>query len=312
MEAQIFTVPQSLIQKTKLKPLLRSEPESQKTMAAVEAVAAALSFSCFPSSSSKLLLYAKPTTPSSLAVNISKSAPWLSRNISISPLIGTQKKPGFLICSTLQEAGLEAETDKTQKANVGKKLFVLNLPWSYTVADIKHLFGRCGNVTDVEIIKQKDGRNKNFAFVTMASGEEAQAAVDKLDSNEVSGRIVKVELARRFKKPAPPSPQPIVPSRETHHKLYVSNLAWKVRSNHLRDFFSAFNPVSARVIVGQSSGYGFVSFATNEEAEAALSTLNEKELMDRPIRLKFSERKEDSGGEKKEEKEEADGQNEES
>ncbi|KAK8703186.1 hypothetical protein V6N13_021512 [Hibiscus sabdariffa] len=251
-------------------------------MAAVEAVAAALSFSCYPSSSSssKFPLRTKPATLSSLTPNISKSTPLLSRNISISPLISSQKKLGFLLCSTLQEVGLEAETDKTQKPNARRKLFVLNLPWSYTVADIKDLFGRCGNVTDVEIIKQKDGRNRNFAFVTMASGEEAQAAVDKLDSNEVSGRIIRVEFAKRLKKPSPPSsqPKPIIPSRET----------------------------------GQSAGYGFVSFATKDEAEAALSTLNEKELMDRPIRLKFSERKDDeSMGEKKEEKE-PDGQNEES
>lgn len=34
-----------------------------------------------------------------------------------------------------------------------------------------------------QIIKQKDGRSRNFAFVTMASGEEAQAAIDKLDSH---------------------------------------------------------------------------------------------------------------------------------
>ncbi|KAE8699907.1 senescence-associated family protein [Hibiscus syriacus] len=289
-------------------------------MAAVEAVAA-LSFSCFPSSSSssssKFLLFAKPTTLSSLTFSIPKPTPLLSRNISISPLIGTQKKKGCLHCSTLQEVGLEAETDKSQEGNARRKLFVLNLPWSYTVADIKDLFGRCGNVKDVEIIKQKDGRNRNFAFVTMASGEEAQAAVDKLDSNEVSGRIIRVEFARRFKRPAPPSPQPTVPARETRHKLFVSNLAWKVRSSHLREFFSPFNLVSARVVfatpTGQSSGFGFVSFATKEEADAALSTLNEKELMDRPIRLKFSERKDDeSGGETKEEKEEADGQNEES
>lgn len=97
---------------------------------------------------------------------------------------------------------------------------------------------------------------------------------------EVSGRIIRVEFAKRLKRPAPPSSQPIVPSRETRHKLYVSNLAWKVRSSHLREFFSAFNPVSARVIFstpsGQSAGYGFVSFSTREEAEAAISTLNEK------------------------------------
>ncbi|XVF51994.1 hypothetical protein PTKIN_Ptkin04bG0229500 [Pterospermum kingtungense] len=286
-------------------------------MAAIEAVAA-LSFSSYPSSSS-FLLCPKPIRLSYLSSHVSKSVPVLSHNFSISPLIiSTQKKLGFILCSTVQEeVAVEAETtEKPQKVNVKRKLFVLNLPWSFTVDDIKDLFGQCGKVKDVEIIKHKDGKNRNFAFVTMANGEEAQAAVDTLDSHEVSGRIIRVEFARRLNRPSPRSSEPFVPSRETRHKLYVSNLAWKVRSTHLREFFSAFNPVSARVIFanpsGQSAGYGFVSFATKEDAEAAISTLNGKELMDRPLLLKFSERKNDeSGGEKKEEKEPDDGQTEE-
>lgn len=93
------------------------------------------------------------------------------------------------------------------------------------------------------------------------------------------GRIIKVEFAKRFKKPSPPPPGP--PPGETRHKLYVSNLAWKVRSNDLREFFAAnFSPISARVVFdtpsGRSGGYGFVSFATREEAEAAISDLNGK------------------------------------
>ncbi|XVF13640.1 hypothetical protein REPUB_Repub08aG0225100 [Reevesia pubescens] len=277
-------------------------------MAAVEAVAA-LCFPRYPSSASsisKSLLCLKPTRISSLTSPISKFTPVLSHNFSISPLIRTPEKLGFILCSSVQEVAVEDETEKTKKENVKRKLFVLNLPWAFTVADIKDLFGQCGNVKDVEIIKQKDGRSRNFAFVKMASGEEAQAAVDKLDSYEVSGRIIRVEFARRLKRPSPPSPQPIVPSRETRHKLFVFNLAWKVRSSHLREFFSAFNPVSTRVVFsnssGQSAGYGFVSFATKEEAEAAISTLNGKELMDRPLHLKFSQKNE-SGDEKKEENE---------
>ncbi|KAI9086756.1 hypothetical protein K1719_031350 [Acacia pycnantha] len=60
---------------------------------------------------------------------------------------------------------------------------MFNLPWSLSTVDIKNLFGQCGTVTDVEIIKTKDGKSREFAFVTMASGEEAQAAIDKLDSH---------------------------------------------------------------------------------------------------------------------------------
>lgn len=97
---------------------------------------------------------------------------------------------------------------------------------------------------------------------------------------EVSGRILKVQFAKRLKKPRPASA--VSPAQgETRHQLYVSNLAWKVRSNHLRDFFSSeSNPVSAKVVfdspTGKSAGYGFVSFTTKEEAESAISTFDGK------------------------------------
>ncbi|GMJ16064.1 hypothetical protein HRI_005275600 [Hibiscus trionum] len=256
-------------------------------MAAIEAVAA-LSFPRL----------------SSLTCQISISTPLFSQNFSISPLIRAQKNLGFKLYSTVQELSVESETEKIQKPNVKRKLFVLNLPRDYTDADIKHIFAQYGNVKDVEVIKEKDGKSRNFWFVTMASGEEAQAAVDSLNSHEVSGRIIKVEFARRFKRRSPASTQPMVPSPEPRHKLYVSNLNWKVRSSHLREIFSAFNPVSARVVFGtpsgQSAGYGFVSFATKEEAEAAFSALHGKELMDRPLRLKLSEKKADENTEQKE------------
>jgi len=85
---------------------------------------------------------------------------------------------------------------------------------------------------------------------------------------EISGRVIRIEFAKRFKKPSPPRPQDS-PAGETRHKLYVSNLAWKVRSTHLREFVSD-------APLGRSAGYGFVSFATREEAEAVISALDGK------------------------------------
>ncbi|CAK9143517.1 unnamed protein product [Ilex paraguariensis] len=216
------------------------------------------------------------------------------------------RKLSFEVCSSVQEIAVEEKPEKTQQPDQRRKLFVLNLPWSYAVADIKNLFGECGTVVDVEFIKQKDGKNRGFAFVTMASAEEAQAVIEKFDSNELLGRIIRIEFAKRFKKPlrSPPAPAS-PPPRETRHKLYVSNLAWKARSTHLRELFSAnFEPVSARVVFdspsGRSGGYGFVSFATKEEAEAALSALDGKELLGRPISLKISEKNIDEPAKKEE------------
>jgi RNA recognition motif-containing protein len=94
---------------------------------------------------------------------------------------------------------------------------------------------------------------------------------------EISGRIVRVEFAKGFKK-HPPAPTP----KEARYVIYASNLAWKARSTHLRDIFTENfkTPVSARVVFqtpgGKSAGYGFVSYHTEEEAEAAISALQGK------------------------------------
>ncbi|KAF8412798.1 hypothetical protein HHK36_000768 [Tetracentron sinense] len=212
----------------------------------------------------------------------------------------------------VQEIAVEESSEQTQEVTQKSKVHVVNLPWSFSVADIKNVFGECGSVKSVEIVKQKNGRNRGFAFITMASEEEASAVVEKFDSYELSGRIIRVAFAKRLKKPSPTDP----PVGETRHKLFVSNLAWKVRSSHLREFFStSSNPVSTRVVFdspsGRSVGYGFVSFATKEEAEAAISALNGKELLDRPVRLKFSEKNAIESVSEPEEADKAEGQPEE-
>ncbi|KAK7407152.1 hypothetical protein VNO78_08829 [Psophocarpus tetragonolobus] len=221
----------------------------------------------------------------------------------------------FQLCSALQE--LPTTSPSIHSSDNIKKLYVVNISWSLSATDLKDLFAQCGSVTDVEIIKSKDGRNKGYAFVTMASREEAQAAIDKFDSYELSGRIIRVELAKRFKKPSPPPPPPGPRTGETRHVIYASNLAWKARSTHLRQFFTENfkTPVSARVVFdspsGRSAGYGFVSFHTKEDAEAAISTVDGKELMGRPLRLKFSEKKDKEAGSDKDEDQVKDSESEE-
>ncbi|GLT81264.1 hypothetical protein SLA2020_526580 [Shorea laevis] len=245
-------------------------------MVAIETVAISI-FSHRRCSSSETRSCRKPPS-SSVKFHKPNSISALIHNFPALSLNCAARKLGFLLCSTAQEVAAETEPEKTQTPNVKRKVFVLNLPWSFSVADIKTLFGQCGTVTDVEIIKQKNGKSRGFAFVTMASGEEAQAVIDKFDSQDVSGRIIKVEFAKRLRKPSPQPPS------------------------------ANFSPVSARVVFeasgrGKAAGYGFVSFATKEEAEAAISALDGKELMGRPIRLKFSEMKDGESGDSKEEKE---------
>lgn len=207
----------------------------------------------------------------------------------------------------MEEEGKGAVDGSKEEDEKRRKLYVVNLPWNFSAPEIEKLFGECGTVKDVEIIKQKNGRSRGFAFVTMASAEEAQAVIAKFDSFELNERIIRVEFSKSFRKPSPPPPPGALAKSDGRYKIYASNLSWKVRANNLRDFFSEkFKPISARVVfdspTGRSAGYGFVGFATMEEVEAAVLEMDGKELMGRPLRLKISQRPGESG----EESEEAD------
>ncbi|ONK56041.1 uncharacterized protein A4U43_C10F3530 [Asparagus officinalis] len=251
---------------------------------------------------------AKPRISNSAPIIFSNPQPCPSQFPSLRSTRGRSCYPP-LPCSAVQDIAAENETLEKEEdggdEEKRRKLFVVNLPWSFSAPEVEKLFGECGTVKDVEIIKRENGQNRGFAFVTMASGDEARAVVEKFDSFEISERIIRVEFAKSFKKPSPPSP-PGAPKSEGRYKIYASNLAWKVRATNLRDFFSEkFKPVSARVVfdspTGRSSGYGFVGFATMDEAEAAVSELDGKELMGRPLRLKISQRTSDESGEETEE-----------
>ncbi|MHC5010230.1 MAG: RNA recognition motif domain-containing protein [Planctomycetota bacterium] len=77
------------------------------------------------------------------------------------------------------------------------KLYVGNLPFSSTQADLEDAFGAFGTVTSVNVITDREtGRPRGFAFVEMASDAEAQAAIEGLNNKDFGGRSLKVNIAR--------------------------------------------------------------------------------------------------------------------
>lgn len=77
------------------------------------------------------------------------------------------------------------------------KLYVGNLPYSITDADLQSLFAQAGTVTSVAVIKDREtGRSKGFAFVEMATAEEAQKAISLLNGKDFQGRPLNLSIAR--------------------------------------------------------------------------------------------------------------------
>ena len=80
---------------------------------------------------------------------------------------------------------------------MGRKLFVGNLPFSTGETELQDLFSRAGQVESVTVMRDAaTGRARGFAFVEMASDEDAQKAIDSLNQTDLGGRTIAVNEAR--------------------------------------------------------------------------------------------------------------------
>ena len=77
------------------------------------------------------------------------------------------------------------------------RLFVGNLSYQTTEDDLRQLFAGVASVTSVTVITERDsGRSKGFAFVEVASPEDAQKAIGELNGHSLHDRTIRVDLAK--------------------------------------------------------------------------------------------------------------------
>ena len=80
---------------------------------------------------------------------------------------------------------------------MGSKLYVGGLPYSATQAELTDLFSAHGTVQSANVISDKfTGQSRGFGFVEISSSEEAQAAINALNSTEFGGRTLTVNEAK--------------------------------------------------------------------------------------------------------------------
>lgn len=78
-----------------------------------------------------------------------------------------------------------------------KRLYIGNLPYNTTEADLHELFEQAGEVVSAVIVMDRDtGRSRGFGFVEFATEQEAQKAIQTLNGTEYGGRTLRVDEAR--------------------------------------------------------------------------------------------------------------------
>jgi RNA recognition motif-containing protein len=94
--------------------------------------------------------------------------------------------------------GQQRQSEKQQENEMGNRLYVGNLSYNVTEAELREVFAEGGkNVTEVKIVLDRDtGRPRGFAFVEMGSDQEASQAIETLTGREIQGRPISVSEAR--------------------------------------------------------------------------------------------------------------------
>ena len=93
---------------------------------------------------------------------------------------------------------------------MGRKLFVGNLSFETSDAEMRELFATVGTCEAATVLLDRmTGRSRGFGFVEMATDDEAQRAITELNGRELQGRAINVSEAReRSERGFPRGPSP--------------------------------------------------------------------------------------------------------
>jgi cold-inducible RNA-binding protein len=84
-----------------------------------------------------------------------------------------------------------------QEYVMAKKLYVGNFSYEATEAQLRELFAQVGEITEFNMIMDRDtGRPKGFAFIQMATDEATQAAIKRFNGHTLGNRALTVNEAR--------------------------------------------------------------------------------------------------------------------
>ncbi|KAK2386369.1 RNA-binding (RRM/RBD/RNP motifs) family protein [Trifolium repens] len=172
-----------------------------------------------------------------------------------------------------------------------RKLYVGNIPRTVSNDELAQIVQEHGAVEKAEVMYDKySGRSRRFAFVTMKTIEDANAAAEKLNGTQIGGREIKVNITEKPLTTGSVSLQAGEPEFvDSPYKVYVGNLAKNVTSDTLKSFFEKGKALSAKVSripgTSKSSGFGFVTFSSDEDVDAAISSFNDALLEGKNIRV---------------------------
>jgi len=193
--------------------------------------------------------------------------------------------------------------DKHQIVQKFTNVYVKNLDPSIDDAQLVSIFEKYGKITKAAIMRTNSGTSRGFGFVNFSTPAEAQAAVNGLNDQEIQGKVLYVGRAQKKSERENELRQRSEQKKlELLNKfqasnLYVKNLDDTIDDEKLLAEFAQFGTITSSKVMrddkGNSRGFGFVCFSNPEEATKAITEMNGRILVSKPIYVALAQRREE-------------------
>jgi len=194
------------------------------------------------------------------------------------------------------------DRSSTEESPKWTNIYAKNLSKEVSEEKFIELFKKFGAITSAYLAKDDQGASKGFGFVNYETHEQAQAAIDEMNGKDINGSPIYVGRAQKKQEREKELKEMFEKlKRERMSKfqgvnLYVKNLDEGIDDAKLREEFSVAGTITSAKVMhddkGGSKGFGFVCFATPDEATKAVTELNGKLIKEKPIYVALAQRKE--------------------
>eukprot|EP00500_Bicosoecida_sp_ms1_P003471 CAMPEP_0203810350 /NCGR_PEP_ID=MMETSP0115-20131106/2889_1 /ASSEMBLY_ACC=CAM_ASM_000227 /TAXON_ID=33651 /ORGANISM="Bicosoecid sp, Strain ms1" /LENGTH=311 /DNA_ID=CAMNT_0050719141 /DNA_START=77 /DNA_END=1012 /DNA_ORIENTATION=- len=167
------------------------------------------------------------------------------------------------------------------------RVFVGNLAPETSEDALRAWASGIGAVESVEVVASRAGRTRGHGYVSFADAATAARAVESFNGSKIGDREVQVEAARppRVREERAPREATGAPP----NRLFVGTLPFETDEAGLAGLFAGVAGVTGTEINrranGDSKGWGYVTFGSTEQAQAAIAAVGPLELEGRALRI---------------------------
>mmetsp|Transcript_885 Transcript_885/g.1320 ORF Transcript_885/g.1320 Transcript_885/m.1320 type:complete len:668 (+) Transcript_885:223-2226(+) len=193
--------------------------------------------------------------------------------------------------------------DRPASKEMFTNVYVKFLAPEVSEEELRTMVEEFGEVTSCVLMKDAKGESKGVGFVNYKEPESAAKCVEALNGKDIKGKEL---FAARAQKKSERSAELRAKFDEKRQEriakyqgmnLYVKNLADEVDDDMLREEFATVGTITSCKVMkdektGKSRGFGFVCFSSPDEAANAVTTLNKKPFLSKPLYVSLAQRKE--------------------